>query len=128
MSPREAVRPTGVPQPARRLAGGPLPRPFRRRVATLPVGGSLAYDERDWVDALVVIDRGDVELEGRCGTRYRFGPGAILWLVGLPLRAIHNVGDDPAVLVAVSRRGPPRPELPHVTTGSPRGTGSHGSP
>ena len=34
--------------------------------------------------------------------------GAVLWLVGLPLRALHNVGRHPAVIVAVSRRVPDR--------------------
>jgi hypothetical protein len=28
-----------------------------------------------------------------------------LWLAGLPLHALHNHGDEPAVLVAVSRGG-----------------------
>jgi hypothetical protein len=28
----------------------------------------------------------------------------VLWLVGQPLRALHNRGREPALLVAVSRR------------------------
>jgi hypothetical protein len=34
----------------------------------------------------------------------RFGPGSVLWLFGLSLRALHNRGTEPALVVAVSRR------------------------
>ena len=36
---------------------------------------------------------------------HRFCAGDVLWLVGLPLRALHCCGSDPAVLLAVSREG-----------------------
>jgi hypothetical protein len=69
------------------------------------------YDEAEWRDAIVVVERGEVELECREGSQWRFRRGDVLWLVGLPLRAIHNRGCEPALLVAVSRartRGSPR--------------------
>jgi hypothetical protein len=81
----------------------PLPSAFRRTVTALAPGGTRAYDEAEWRDALVVVKRGEIELECLGGTRRRFRQGDILWLYGLPLRALHNRGTAPAVLVAVSR-------------------------
>jgi hypothetical protein len=82
----------------------PLPRRFERQVITLAPGGSRRYDEAEWRDAIVLIEHGEIELEGVSGRCCRFGRGDILWLVGIPLRALHNVGSELAVLVAVSRR------------------------
>ena len=74
------------------------------RTVTLEPGEVRPYDPAEWVDALVVLEEGSVELEGMAGTRRRVAKGAVLWLAGLPLRAVHNIGRHPAVLVAVSRR------------------------
>jgi hypothetical protein len=73
-----------------------------RRVAVAP-GRSRAYDEAEWSGALVVVARGRVELEGLSGARRTFEAGAALWLVGLPLRALHNHGREPALMVAFTR-------------------------
>jgi hypothetical protein len=81
----------------------PLP-PFERRVVTIAPGSSRPFDEAEWKGALVVVDRGEIEVEGRCGTCRSFRRGDILWFEGLPLRALHNHGDAPAVLIAVCRR------------------------
>lgn len=80
---------------------------FVTRVVTVAAGCSRAYDASEWRDAIVVIECGEVELETAAGTCRSFGSGAILWLDGLPLRALNNRGTDPAVLVAVSRRAEP---------------------
>jgi hypothetical protein len=64
------------------------------------------YDEAEWAGALVVVERGAVELEGRAGGRRRFTTGAVLFLTGLGLRTLHNCGSEPVVLVAVTRRRP----------------------
>ena len=53
-------------------------------------GRSRAYDEAEWSDALVVVARGRIELEGLSGARRSFEVGAALWLDGLALRALHN--------------------------------------
>jgi hypothetical protein len=74
-----------------------------RAVAVAP-GCRRAYDEAEWRDAIVVVRRGQIELECLSGTSHRFRRGAVLWLTGLPLRALHNRGREPALLVAVSRR------------------------
>ncbi len=66
-------------------------------------GGGRAYDAAEWRDALVLVERGRIELWGPAGGRLSFGPGEVLWLAGLTLDRLHNPGWEPAVLVAVSR-------------------------
>jgi hypothetical protein len=79
---------------------------FTVRAVALAPGDERAFDESEWRDALVVVQCGEVELRGVGGTRRRFARGAMLWLDGVPLRALHNPGDEPAVLRAVSRTLP----------------------
>ena len=79
---------------------------FDVRVVEVPPGGARAYEEAEWADALVVVERGEIELDCRGGSRPRFAGGAVLWLGGLPVRALRNPGPVPAVLVAVSRAAP----------------------
>jgi hypothetical protein len=74
-----------------------------RAVAVAP-GCERAYDEAEWRDAIVSVTCGEIELESLSGSRYRFRSGDVLWLAGLPLRALHNSGVEPALLLAVSRR------------------------
>ncbi|HVL84127.1 MAG TPA: hypothetical protein VM367_07575 [Pseudonocardia sp.] len=69
-------------------------------------GVARPHDDREWVGALVLLTRGEVDLECAAGGRRRFGAGAVLWLTGLGLRALHNPGTGPAVLLAVTRSGP----------------------
>ena len=76
---------------------------FDRRTVSVPPGGVLDYDEADWRDSLVLVVRGEIQLESR-GGRERFARGAVLSLAGLPLRALHNQGAEPAELLAVRRR------------------------
>jgi hypothetical protein len=78
--------------------------PFVLRAVLVAPGCERAYDEREWRDALVVVGRGEIELEWLGGARHRFGRGAFLCLSGLRLRVLRNRGGDPALLVAVSRR------------------------
>jgi quercetin dioxygenase-like cupin family protein len=82
----------------RRLAPG-----FVVRVLVVAPGARRPYDDADWRGAIVVVESGAIVLEPRAGRPYRFGPGDVLWLQGLPLRALHNLGSEPAVLVAVVR-------------------------
>jgi hypothetical protein len=83
---------------------GRLHPAFQLRRITLGPGRRHAYDPWEWQDSLVVIERGEVELECLSGACRSFGGGDILWLAGLPVRALHNHGNDPALLVAVRRR------------------------
>jgi quercetin dioxygenase-like cupin family protein len=92
--------------------GRPVGAAFRARVVTIAPGVRLPYVEADWVDALVVVESGEVEMEGREGARRRFATGDVLWLSGLGVLALCNRGDESAVLVAVSRRNRPTHEEP----------------
>jgi hypothetical protein len=95
---------TDSPDPARLpFLDGHLPPPFERRRVLVPPGSSRPYDEEEWRDAIVVVECGEIEIEGRCGVRARFRAGAIIWLFGLRLVALNCVGSEPAVLVAVAR-------------------------
>ena len=86
---------------------------FERRQVAVPPGGERPYDSSEWDDALVIVTSGVIELEGLSGRRWRFPRGAMLWLTDLPVRALHNPGEEPAQLTAVSRpinsRPPTRP-------------------
>jgi quercetin dioxygenase-like cupin family protein len=73
------------------------------RVVAVAPGDSKPYDEAEWRDALVVVRSGEIELCGVSGATRAFGAGDLLYLEGIPLRALHNPGPEPAVLVAVSR-------------------------
>jgi quercetin dioxygenase-like cupin family protein len=84
--------------------GRQLSPSFQMRTVSVAPGATQAYVEAEWVDSLVVVERGEIELECVDGERRTFTRGNSMWLVGLPLRALHNPGFEPAVLVAVSRR------------------------
>jgi quercetin dioxygenase-like cupin family protein len=86
------------------VLGRPLPASFQVRLVVVAPGAARRYDEAEWRDAFVVVERGLIVLESRDGERRRMETGATLWLAGLPLRRLLNPGREPAVLVAVSRR------------------------
>jgi hypothetical protein len=75
----------------------------RIAVRVVAPGDDRPYDEAEWRDALVVVRSGEIELRGVSGACSSFGRGDLLYLEGVPLRALHNPGSEPAVLVAVSR-------------------------
>lgn len=81
--------------------GGPA---FDVRAVAVAPGSERPYDEEEWRDSIVSVSCGEIELECTSGARRRLGNGDVLWLAALPLRALHNRGPEPAVLVAVSRR------------------------
>ena len=82
---------------------------FAIRVVVLPPGSERVFDEREWRDSFVEVECGQIELELRSGDRRVFESGDVLWLVGLPILALHNRGCECAVLVAASRRHIQRP-------------------
>ena len=86
------------------FAGPPLPAAFVRREVVVEPGDERPYDPEEWRDALVIVKRGEVAVECRSGGVIHFVGGDMLWLTGLPLRALRNEGTEPVVLVAVSRR------------------------
>ena len=80
------------------------PPGFDLRAVAVEVGIERIYNEAEWKNSLVVVARGEIELESVDGDARRFGRGSVLCLVGLPLRALRSRGTEPAVLVAISRR------------------------
>lgn len=88
---------------------GPLAPRFRLRTVTLAPGATRPFRPEEWDDALVVVEHGEIELECRAGLRRRFPAGAVMWLQGMDLRAMHNPGGRPTVLSAVSRALPGGP-------------------
>jgi hypothetical protein len=74
------------------------------RVVTIEPGGVLSYDPADWRDGLVIVECGQIQLESISGVRSTCLRGDVMWLTGLPVRALHNVSDGPAVLAVVSRK------------------------
>ena len=83
--------------------GKQCPNGFRLRTLTLQPRDAIDYVPTDWVDTVVVVERGELELECRSGTRGCFGEGAILSLSELGLRRLRNIGGTPLVLSALSR-------------------------
>ena len=79
---------------------------FARRTVVLEPGESRRSHDAEWSGALVLLVQGDVDLECAAGGRRRFHAGAVLWLSGIAIRVLHNVGIDAAVLVAVTRAPP----------------------
>jgi hypothetical protein len=80
----------------------------RRRTVILQPGDGLEYVAADWADTLVVVERGQLELECRSGRQARFAAGAVLTMVGLPVCRLRNPGPQPLVLSAITRRCPDR--------------------
>jgi hypothetical protein len=90
------------PNPLSPRLGQPPPG-FESRVVTIGPRSGRRFVEGEWRDAIVVVDRGEVDLELLGGGRGRFGSGAMLWLTGLPVRSLRNRGREHAVLVATRR-------------------------
>lgn len=102
--PHRGPTPVGDDEPVSFLGRPPPGHAFRTRLITLAPGCSHAFVAAEWADAMVVVEGGELDLECVEGGHRRFGPGAVLCLAGLALRALRNPGGDPLVLVVVSRR------------------------
>jgi hypothetical protein len=104
----------------RSFLGSRVPRGFEVRRIVVDCGAERIYDQAEWLDAIVLVEEGEVELECVRGSRHRFGRGDLLWLAGLPLRVLRCRGSGPVVLLAVSR---PTDEL-HPVRSRKHGDGS----
>jgi len=80
---------------------------FERRVVVVEPGEARRYEAADWRDALVTVDSGTIDVEPERGAPVRFVTGDVVALDGLGVRSLSNAGDEPAVLVAVSRSSGP---------------------
>jgi hypothetical protein len=87
--------------------GRPLPLAFELLVITLAPGRERPFEAAEWRDAIVVVERGEIELESHEGGRVRFERGAVMCLTGVPMRALHNRGSGTAVLSVVRRGAAP---------------------
>jgi uncharacterized protein len=76
---------------------------FRIRAIAIAPGDERPYDTADWCDAIVSVERGELELECVSGARRRFTHGSLLWLCDLPLRTLRSTGTDAVLLVSFSR-------------------------
>lgn len=77
--------------------------PQNLRLRTVVIRDALDYRPEDWVDTLVVVECGALEVQCRSGARARFGPGSVLVLDGLALQRLRNASEEPLVLSALSR-------------------------
>lgn len=78
----------------------------RRWTVRIDPGAAADYTAADWADALVVVERGELEVECCSGQRARFAAGAVLTLVGLPVRRLYNPCSEPLVLALAARSAP----------------------
>ena len=104
---------------------GELPPGFDLELVSVEPGATRPYRDADWWDSLIVVEHGQLELECVRGGRRRFVEGAVMWLSGLPLVALHNPGPEPVLLAAVSRKRT-RPINPGPPSGL-SGNGENGS-
>jgi hypothetical protein len=88
------------------FTGRQCPGRFRLRTLTLQPSDAIDFVPADWADAVVIVERGALEIECRTGRRATFDQGAVLVFDGLTLRRLRNAGAVPLVLSALSR---PRP-------------------
>lgn len=95
-----------------RVLGRRLPPTLTVRVIVIAPGATRPYDAADWRSALAVVEQGEVHVEWIDGRRWRHREGDVLFLAGLPVRAVHNPATQPAVIATVRRRGEPRPSEP----------------
>jgi hypothetical protein len=84
-----------------------VPSSFGTRLITIAACTVLPFVESEWADSIVVVHRGEVVLETDSGMFSWFEGGDILALGGMSLCALHNHGDEPTVLLAISRSGIP---------------------
>ena len=85
------------------FVGTPCSAHFQVRTLTLQPGDAVDYLRVDWAGALVVVERGELEVECASGTRTRFGTGSVLTFGGLPLRRLRNPGNSALLVSAISR-------------------------
>jgi predicted enzyme related to lactoylglutathione lyase len=87
---------------------------FGVRAISIAPGDVRPYDAAEWCDAIVSVERGELELECVSGGCRRFRHGSLIWVCDLPLRSLRSTGPDSVLLVAVSRSdefAPPRVSL-----------------
>lgn len=102
---REAAAVAGTEQDEERfsLLGRRLPAGVRLRLVRIAASGEHPYRSGEWRGALVVVEQGAIVLVTVRGERLPLAGGAVLWLAGLPLRALVNPHPETALLSVLSR-------------------------
>jgi hypothetical protein len=95
---------TGAGENRLSFLGRPLPPAFDLLVVTVAPGRERSYEPVEWRGAVVVVERGAVELQGALGGRARFERGDVLCLSGIGVEALRNPGTELAVLSVMRRR------------------------
>jgi hypothetical protein len=72
------------------------------RVLTIKPGAERPYDPGEWCDALVLIERGEIEMRFVSGPRWSLKRGETCCLAELPLLALRIVAEETALLSSVS--------------------------
>ena len=93
------------------LVRGPLPEGFARRVFRVGPGLELGLVPGGLLDAIMVVEQGELELEFRAGACRRFGRGSMIPVGRLPTAHLRCVGAEPLILVAVWRQPPASDEF-----------------
>jgi hypothetical protein len=97
-----------------------LPRGVERWRVELSAGATRPAEPGEWAGALVLVERGALDVECRVGGTRSFVSGDLLALGWLPLRRLRNPGDEPVSLLAVRRNGIiPIHEFLRVTRATP---------
>lgn len=91
------------PRAPRPLRTPEAPLVFETRHVRIPAGVVRAYDPAEWRGALIVVERGVIELECLCGARGTFVAGDVLYLDRLPLRRLRNRTAASVILSATRR-------------------------
>jgi hypothetical protein len=77
--------------------------PFEVRWVTIEPGSERTCDGAEWLDALVVLELGSIELEYPSGISRSFETGGVLCLSRLSRGTLRNRGPDLVLLAVVSR-------------------------
>lgn len=83
--------------------GARCPKNFRLRTVILQPADAIDYQRAAWLDTLVVVERGELEIECHSGARARFREGAIVVFAGQAVLRLRNASSAPLVLSALSR-------------------------
>lgn len=86
------------------LGGATLPPAFERWELVLEPGAERPTDASEWAGALVLVERGCVEVDCRAGGHRSFHAGDLLALGWLPVRTLRNRGSEAVELLAIRRR------------------------
>jgi hypothetical protein len=93
--------------------------PFEVRWVTIEAGSERTCDGAEWLDALVVLELGSIELECPSGSSRSFETGGVLCLSRLSRSILRNRGPDLVLLAVVSRRHPDPANRSHRTDSDP---------